>query len=214
MSIFNENGFEKGKWTGELAKILKRKSIIPDLYPKARIWRATWSQWIQFEDSTLPGPIFWIGKPALLSSKDSLYIGYYVERGFPEEEERDPLYTIGPKWHWNGFLTCLNENKLRNQLSLLLNNLNEKRRCIWIDADNSSKQISYKNDKSLLEAKKYIYSLPSKLRIDLILGVYYSKEECLNLQDKIVSEIVTPLIRAYEIKTLVEQALGRGSTHR
>jgi hypothetical protein len=208
MNIFSEKGFEAGKWAGEIARSLRSSSIIPDLIPKARVWRATWKQWIQFEDPNLSGPAFWIGKPGIISSKDALYIGYYVERGLPKEESSSPLYKMTSNWHWNGFSRCLNDKSLQKELNSYLVDLNNFHSCIWLHTDKSEECIDYKDDNSLSEVKMIIDSIPSNLWIDVILGIYFSKEECLERQNKIISELPIPIIRAYEIAGFVNNAMN------
>ena len=206
---FFDKGFEEGRWAGELARSLRRRSIISDLTPKARVWRANWKQWIQFEERDWSGPVFWLGKPGIISSKDALYIGYYVERGLSEEESRQSICTITPEWHWHGFIRCINNSNLRYKLNSLLIDLNENRRCIWIGADNIDKRIKYENENSLLEAKGEFKTIPRNIWIDVIIGYYYLKEECLERQKNIITDLSMPIIRAYEIDSLVKDAMSR-----
>lgn len=207
MKIFSEKGFETGKWAGEIARSLRKRSIIPDLIPRARVWRATWKQWIQFEDPNLPGPAFWIGKPGIISSKDALYIGYYVERGLPKEERCETLYKITSDWHWHGFTKCLNDNSLRQDLNSYFTDLNEYNCCIWVNTDKSEQRIEHKDENSLSEVNTIIDSIPSNLWIDVMFGIYFSKEECLERQNNILSKISIPLIRAYEISCFIKETM-------
>jgi hypothetical protein len=106
VSLFSENGFNEGKWAGQLAQLLRKRSILEDLSPKGRVWRATWKQWIQFEEKGLMGSVFWQGKPGIISHEDYLFVGYYVERGLPPGPKTPSLYVITPEWHWHGFIKC------------------------------------------------------------------------------------------------------------
>jgi hypothetical protein len=48
---------------------------------------------------------------------------------------------------------------------------------------------------------------PADHWVEVLLGVRFSKEECLQLQKKIVAEMQQPLIRADEIHWLAKQNL-------
>jgi hypothetical protein len=202
MQIFFDNGFEAGKWAGELAKLLRNRKIIPELVPRARVWRATWKQWIQFEPDWLKGPAFMFGKPGIMSQGEALYAGYYVERGLPPDCGR-PEYIIGDDWHWHGFDQCLKNDDLRSRLNFMLLNLPENRRCIWIRTDQAQNCLEYEGDHSLLNTREIVQGVPANEWIDVILGVRFSKKECLDLQDGIVLELSTPIIRSHEISSLV-----------
>jgi hypothetical protein len=207
MNIFSDKGFEAGKWAGEMARSLSERSMIPELIPRARVWRANWKQWIQFENPNFSGPAFWLGKPGIISSKDTLYIGYYIERGLPKEESGSPHYEMKSDWHWNGFYKCLNDKSLLKELNSYLVDLENFNSCIWLHTDKSEERIDYE-DNSLSEAKMIIDSMPSNLWIDVILGIYFSKEECLERQNKIISDLSIPIIRAYEIASFVNDAMN------
>ena len=49
MAIFNRSDFDTGAWAAPLARVLRERNIIPDRHPKARLYRRTWSHWIQVE---------------------------------------------------------------------------------------------------------------------------------------------------------------------
>lgn len=213
MKIFSESGFDSGKWAGNLAGALRQTSIIEDLVPKGRVWRPTWNQWIQFEPIGIPGPFFWYGKPAILADNGWLYVGYYIERGLSNHDSSLD-YVLTEKWHWQGFVKCLENREDRSTLSSLILNLSNGRRCVWIRLSQGnrvmeSNSFEFKDENTLMVAHKRFPSVPPDEWIEVLLGVRFSKEECLNLQKKIVSELKTPIIRADEIRWLVMEALKK-----
>lgn len=211
MEFFSEKGFNEGRWAGQLAQVLRKCHIIPELSPKARIWRASWKQWIQFEEPGLTGPVFWLGKPGIISNEEALYAGFYVERGLPRSNGTLSMYVITPKWHWHGFAQCLGNPNLRSALNSLLQELPRQRSCIWIRTDQGDQHLNYESENTLLEAKTSLTTLPSDIWIEVILGVFFRKSECLGLQAAIIPELNAPIIRAYEISSLVKDAMrGKG----
>ena len=207
MSLFSENGFNEGKWAGQLAQLLRKRSIIEGLSPKGRVWRATWKQWIQFEEKGLSGPVFWQGKPGIISHDDYLFVGCYIERGLPPDPKTPALYIITSEWHWHGFIKCLIDNALRSELTALMGNLPPRRSCVLIKSVQSTRLLDYCSEQTLIEASSLIETIPDNIWIDCVLGVYYRKSECLALQAKLVPELSTPIIRAYEIASLIKAAL-------
>lgn len=207
MSLFSENGFNEGKWAGQLAQLLRKRSLIEGLSPKGRVWRATWKQWIQFEEKGSVGPVFWQGKPGVISHEDYLFVGYYVERGLPPELNPPGFYIITSEWHWHGFIKCLIDNALRSTLTALMGNLPPQRSCVLIKSDQSTRILDFSSEQTFIEAFSLIETIPRTIWIDCVLGVYYRKSECLDLQTKLVPELSIPIIRAYEIASLMKAAL-------
>ncbi len=214
MTIFFDGGFEPGKWAGGLAKLLHQAKIIDDLLPKARVWRANWTQWIQFEPVGHVGPAFWLGKPAILSGNGFLYVGYYVERGLLSHPSH-PEYVITPEWEWHGFMKCLEHDPCRRTLNSLMQNLPEEQRCLWVRIVHDEKGIlldqvlAYGDEHTLLDFMRISAQAPTDHWVEAMLGVRFSKEECLHLQKKIVPEMRNPLIRADEIRWLAIQQLKK-----
>ena len=195
--IFLESGFNEGKWAGNLAKALRHRNIIEDLVPKARVWRAKWNQWIQFEEPKSNGPAFWLGKPAIIPSNDKLYAGYYVERGLQKHD--NPAYIISDGWYWHAFINCLKDDRYRSTLHDHIMNLPEERRCIWIRSDKQVESFEYKEETDLSKTFLRLESLPENKWIDVVVGVGFSKEECLDLQDKIINQLIPPIRCSFEI---------------
>jgi len=214
MEYFSEKGFNEGRWAGQLAQVLRKRNIIPELSPKARIWRASWKQWIQFEEPGLTGPVFWLGKPGIISNEEALYAGFYVERGLPRGNGTLSTYVITPEWHWHGFAQCLDNPNLRSALNSLLQELPRQRSCIWIrtDTDQGNQHLNYESENTLLDTKNYLAALPSDIWIEVILGVSFRKPECLGRQEEIIPDLNAPIICADEISSLVKDAM-RGKDH-
>lgn len=213
MKIFIESGFDSGKWSGNLAKTLRQPSIIDDMVPRGRVWRPTWHQWIQFEPRGIPGPFFWYGKPAILTDNGWLYVGYYIERGLSSHDSSLD-YVLTENWHWHGFMKCLENQKSRLTLASLILNLSSERRCFWIRLSQGNSVIesislAFEDENTLTAARKRLLSVSQDVWIEVLLGVRFSKKECLSLQKNLVSELKTPIIRADEIRWLVIDALGK-----
>lgn len=205
-NVFFESGFDSGKWAGALAKLLRRTVIVPEYTPKARVWRATWKQWIQFEAARFYGPAFWLGKPAVLSEDGMLYCGYYVERGL-QEHQSHPEYLIRAEWHWHGWCKCMVDAKRRTVLHSLMKDLPEDARRIWIRGDNSTISLEYKDEETFSDVIRSVRQIPADEWIDVIMGVCFTKEQCMALQEGIVSELSLPIIRAHEIELLVREGI-------
>lgn len=197
MSLFTESGFKDGRWAGSLANLLRPLHIIPDVVPKGRIWRGNWRQWIQFEPSVSVGPLFWMGKTSIRSSNTSLYAGYYIERGVPQTEANKREYIMTKEWHWHGFMNCLKTASLHYSLM----ELPVDKRCIWIENDEIEldERINYINESSLRQVENIINNIDDRYWINVMIGNFYSKDECLKIQNEIVQELRAPLIRASEI---------------
>jgi hypothetical protein len=111
-------------------------------------------------------------------------------------------------WHWRLFLAMLANTDQRRRLSELLENLLESRRCIWLlCGQKPSKRIPYQDATSLDEMQSHISACDSNDWIDLILGVSFTVDDCLTLQERIVDELRAPLIRALEIEDLISSPL-------
>src|SRR5439155_10953816 len=114
MAISNSSDFDTGAWAAPLARVLRERNIIPDRHPKARLYRRTWSHWIQVEPTGFSGPAYWLGKPAVMARSGTLYAGYYVERGYPSHQRLE--YVITPEWHWHAFESSLAHDARRTQI--------------------------------------------------------------------------------------------------
>jgi len=204
VALFEHDGFDKGRWAKNLRHELSRLPIIPGWQPRVRLWHGTWQQWIQFEPEGFRGPFFWSGKAAVLSSSAALYAGYYVERGLPPGEDQ-PELIMGPGWHWHGFRRALCEEPILNHLSAIVARLPRTRRCIWVSnpASGRGRAYPFKTQSTAVKVRAYVDSIPSDKWVDVIIGVQYSKDECLGLQNQIVEEIIEPLKEGHELYTLV-----------
>lgn len=229
--LFSAPSFTEGGWASELRKaILSGQRFIPDWSPKYRIWRYSGHQWIQYEPDGLPNaPFFWSGKPAIRASRpkssrqgqvqvdEALFVGYYVERGVPHCPEMQAK-EMGPGWHWYGFERCLNEPSLRDDLNALMLNLPVGRRIVWLDCSEAEQPgvpvapplvrvLPYEGLATLDEAKSIIDRVPDFQWINVMLGVRYAMDECLTEQRQLVDNFRNPIVRANEIRQLVEDAL-------
>jgi len=148
--------------------------------------------------------------------EEALFIGYYVERGVPHHDM--PARQIDSRWHWHGFARCLSESRLRDDLNALMLNLREDRRVVWIDCSEAEhpagtvvppvvRVLPYKGLTTLAETKKIIDGIPQYQWINVMLGVRYSMTECLTEQRDLIGEFRNPIVRANEIRQLVQNAL-------
>lgn len=201
MTIFYRNSFEEGRWAGALAGLLKRKRYVPGLKPEGRVWRASWHQWVQYEDPTIPGPSFWRGKPAIRANADSLFAGYYVERGLPKNE--NPDYVLGPRWHWHGFMHCIQSEDQEN-VNKLIRNFSLERACVWIQSETGECIIRYSGVETLTAVEKEVAKTPADVWVNLMVAEEYKKQECLEHQENIVSRLQKPIVAAVELSEYVK----------
>ncbi len=231
------NAFEDGRWAkplrdmlepSYLRELLKAPSavvIAPHWKAAVKLWHYTFYQWIQFErDNWPPGPHFWRGKPAVLSSPSALYAGYYVERGYPPGQPApatpEQIMEDGDtNWDWGRFVELLSEESAgdgqEDEFSGLLLPLPVGRRCIWVcdsTTDRCGQPFYFQGRHTLVEVLKHVKEIKRDHWIDLVVGVEYSLSECVHLQDGLVKELVQvdsngvaagPLKQAYELCRLV-----------
>lgn len=209
MAVFYESGFDVGKWAGALTIPLRKKNLIPGLVAKGRLWRGDWKQWIQYENPELPGSFFGIGKPAIRSNKDYLFSGYYIEKGLAKHQMRE--YVMTNKWHSHGFMRCLSKPSFMKTMNSLLIDLPVERRCYWIETDDLNESYPYGEEESLKELLVSINGQRKDIWINVMLGIRFSKQECLALQEKIVNELQNSIIRASQIDDIVINALKGNS---
>ena len=164
-------------------------------------------QWIQFQN--FPGSFFWSGKPAVLSSPTALYAGYYVERGLPPGKGCPNKRVMDLHWHWYGFDRALSAEPFRSNLSTALASLPTPR-CVWVSnlTQGIDQSFSLKGHSTLTKVRAYANKIPPNKWVDVVLGVRYSKRECLRLQDQIVEKLIEPLKQAHALYALVCSAQG------
>jgi len=209
MDLFTSDTFEKGGWATELYNQHLKDTTLSDLKGWTcnwKMWHGTYQRWLQYQPLT--GQFFWSSKPAVWSTRDALYAGYYVERGFspavamlhhkPDEE------VIRPHWHWWPFLELLTKHP--ETLFSTLAVLPADRRCIWIcdsgprfdvTAINLGKTVMIRDIADLAEPTDHIGKVRDDHWIDLVVGVRYTKDECLN-RNKWAS-LVQGIINALEL---------------
>jgi hypothetical protein len=179
---------------------------------------------VQFEPEGYSLPFFWSGKPAVRSTRSdtaqdanaAIFAGYYVERGLDEHD--DPYQQISATWHWHGLHRCLTEPALRNNLNDLMLTLPESRRTVWLEgggikqpdgtlAPGYSHVFPYVGRETLARVHDTIRAIPPTQWINLMLGNRFSKSECLERQGDLVTDFRTPIVRAHEIRALVESSI-------
>ena len=206
MSIFKEKDFYLGAWGSPLARVLKERKILPDLDPVCRILRNTTLRWVQYQPPGLKGPEHWLAKPAILPSESKLFAGCFVERGLPKELAREPEYIFGKSWRWHGFIACLEDPDLRARLHAYMTNLTTGRSCIRTWVEHAEDHVdAYTGADCLLALRDRLKTIPADKWITCVLGVQFTKIECLDLQEKIVLELRNPIIRASEMTALFEE---------
>lgn len=150
--------------------------------------------------------------------EDALFVGYYVERGIPHcadmpAKEMPP----GSSWHWFGFQRCLAEDGLREDLNALMLDLPKERRVVWIDCSETEepgeplapplvKILPYEGLTTLVETKAIVDTIPRFQWINLMLGLRFTLNECLTEQHDLLDRFRMPVVRANEIRQLVEDA--------
>jgi hypothetical protein len=205
VEIFREDGFAEGRWAKGLCHELAHLPLIGGWHPKVRVWRGTWQQWIQFELDGFSVPFFWSGKPAILSSPSHLFAGYYVERGLPERPDQ-PLMVMNLGWDWHGFYRAFPEGPMMDRITATVAKLPKERCRVWVTnppSGDRSRIFSLEGHEDAETIKAHIDSIPPTEWVDVVVGVQYGLEECLNLQDRIVEEIIAPLRIGFEIYNLV-----------
>ncbi len=210
--IFFTSGFDQGRWAGELAKQISRAGILAELVPKARVWRASWQQWVQCEPPGLSGPFFWMGKPTVLAQEGRLYAGYYLERGVqPGKGPSEQVLTSD--WDWHGLLGLLAEDTGRRNLTELLLDLPDERRCLFINGvygvqeARQAEILPFTGDAAWQEAQRRVKDASTEHWIEIVAGVWFDMEECLSRQANLVAELREPLQRAEDIYRLVRRRM-------
>jgi hypothetical protein len=224
MDLFTSDSFEKGGWATVLRNKHFKKTPVRDLVGWEcmwKIWRGTGQRWLQYQPPNT-GPFFWSGKPAIISTREALYAGYYVERGLSSDvaaqNHRPKQEVINDGWDWNRFLDLLIKQPaiLYSELA----KLPAERRCIWlcdqppshhqnVTASNLGRVYSINNVADLDAPKTRIdHEIHIDHWIDLIAGVRYAKDECLD-KDRWPS-IVREIVNALE---LTAPLVGRCSQH-
>ena len=240
IDIFTRERFNNGKWANKLNDALRpdslretlgmRDAIAGKMECRHRVWRGTipYQQWLQYEPEGHDGPFFWGGKPAVMLSGQSLFSGYYVERGLPRGSERavnkDYVMEDGdPKWDWPRFYSVLKEACAenaapgdQNSFAGILQSLPEERRCILV-CDSTVRfdptqprlpapGVPYplRTTSALADAKAAIDRIIRDYHdhwIDVVAGVRYTQQECINPQRQkdILEGIVDSLKVGYRL---------------
>ena len=222
-----QDEFARGTWTpGLRSKLLMKKIGIWE--PKSLIRRGSGHQWIQYaRKNEWERPYFWYGKPSVVSTLTHLFVGYYVERGLAPSDPKfvgraanDPVMfeQMGEGWHWHGFLRSLADGALRQDLARIITSMAPpEKQCLWItwgdfpeyDATPSdSVEMQFEGADSLAKAKAIIENeVPRDRWVNVMAGVRLSREECLDRQDGIVSDLVQPVTIATQIHDFVLKAM-------
>jgi hypothetical protein len=204
MSIFKEKDYYLGSWASSLARVLKDRKILPDLDPVWRMRQNSTQRWIQYQPHGFDGAAFWLAKPAIMSNGSTLVVGCYVERGLPREVTREPTEIFDKAWHWNGLEACLeNPGKVHDFMKMLP----PARACTRLWIDNKGEATPYTGPDSLLSLRNILQSIPKEKWINLLLGVQFTKAECLALQEKIVPEMRNAITRGAEMAELFKASV-------
>jgi len=201
VALFTRGGFDKGEWAGTLATRLRAKRIIPGRQPKARLYRHTWTHWIQVEPSGFSGPAHWLGKPAVVANDGSLYVGYYIERGLDNHER--PEYVVAPEWHWHALLACIDRPERRREINAVLQQVPSQLRQVSAFCGNRQFEPPYEGEATLLGFRPFVNACPPDEWINAYLGARFGIDECLTNQERLVDKLVSPLLRGEEIEAIV-----------
>ena len=217
--IFRERGFTQGQWTSALLNKLP-SDLIPEWTPRPRLWRASWTQWVQFEPTGWPGPKFYLAKPAIKALEDGfLYTGLYVERGYPPDAaptQITPGTVMDSSWHWHGLVALWKSCSGRGALHSRLEGLSGA--CAVIDYTNGTDlkvlpQIPLSAVGSYADVLAAIATVPPHAYINLVVGVSISKTRCLSDQEAMLPEFRNPLVRAWQLHEIVQAATPRAASH-
>ena len=133
-----------------------------------------------------------------MASREALYAGYYIERGFSADAKPEYLRTnaeliMDAGRHWHLFVNVMKNQSQREHLNKLMENLPVARSCIsLLRRDQISRPIHYDGQNSLNEMESALSAADADEWIDLVLGVSFQLDECLDLQEGIVEELRTP----------------------
>ena len=118
------------------------------------------------------------------------------------------LWQVSPSRYYTKYLLIAHLPGLFSLHELLIELPND-RRCIWIENDeiNLDERIFYKNEESLKEAESIINEIADNHWINVMLGNSYSKDECIKIQQHIVQQLRTPVVRAFEMDSLVRASM-------
>ncbi|HEX3552023.1 MAG TPA: hypothetical protein VIA62_02210 [Thermoanaerobaculia bacterium] len=201
MALFNQAGFEKGDWAGALATRLRGKYVLPGRKPKARLYRYTWTQWVQIEPSGYSGPTHWFGKPAVVADIGALYAGYYIERGIDHHER--PEYVITPEWHWYSLRACIDKPAVRHEIDAVMQEVPPERRKVAASCRDQYFEPAYEGETTLLAFRRFVDECPPGEWVNGYLGARFEIDECLTQQEKLVGRLVSPLQLGAEIERIV-----------
>jgi len=192
MDLFTSDTFEKGGWATELYNQYLKDTPLSDLKGWTcnwKMWRGTYQRWLQYQPIT--GQFFWHSKPAIASTREALYAGYYVERGLPDNVaalHRIPeMEVIKPHWHWWPFMDFLIAEP--QTLYSTLAKFPAERRCVWVCDSEPHPDVTVSNlgtpfrissVPDLDAVKDHIGRVRHDHWIDLIAGIQYTKDECMN----------------------------------
>lgn len=223
MVLFENEAFNEGSWESGLRSALVKANVISATVKVARFkeWRGAIRtkgiipHWFQFEPVGWPvgTPTFGISKPAVLAWDDVLYAGYYVERGRrdckPNPTPLDRAMWLDHDWHWHSLVRTIRNPEQRQRLIELMERLPEENRCIWFLRGSCTDRelctpVRYGDAASgLEELERLISDCEPNDWIDLMFGVRFTLDECLELQDDIVAKLYRPLTMALTIERLV-----------
>ena len=201
MALFNQAGFEKGDWAGTLATRLRGKRVLPGRKPKARLYRHTWTQWVQIEPSGYSGPTHWLGKPAVVADSGALYAGYYIERGIDDHER--PEYVITPEWHWYSLRACIDKPEVRREIDDAMQKVPPEHRQVAASCRDQYFEPAYEGETTLLAFRRFVDECPPGEWVNGYLGACFEIDECLTQQEKLVDRLVSPLQLGAEIERIV-----------
>lgn len=164
---------------------------------------------------------------SLDASHPALYAGYYIERGLPPGTpgriyREQIMEDNDPTWDWTRFYKTLSDESAgivaangQAKLSGVLRSLPTDRRCIWI-SDSTAKAVTTQTGDTIIapgichalgelselsKVKDDIGKIKRTHWIDLIVGVRYSMEECMERQEGLIDGIVCSLKQAYLLYT-------------
>jgi len=157
------------------------------------------------QPSGFSGPAHWLGNPAVVAQCDSLHVGYYIERGLDRHDR--PEYIVTPEWHWHALLACFDDPERRQKIDAVLQQVPPPLRQVSAFCGDRVFEPPYEGEPTLLGLKQFGDGCPPNEWIDAYLGARFGLDACLTQQERLVDNLVSPILRGEELEAIVLEML-------